>query len=238
MKLAICTIYTPDIKQLAAITTEYNKAKYCKKHNYDLMIKTKDFQFAHLGYEKIRFVKSILQTNQYDWIYWCGADTMITNFNIKLEDLIDNNYHFIVAKDLWDINSDSFFCRNSEQAIDFLNALLDTHDQYIDKNGNAVDFGLTLPDGGARAWGEQGAMVDLYPKFQNIIKLVPQKMINSYLYHLYGSAWHQKGLDAFGNNGSWSQGDFLLHLPGMPNANRINICLGVLPHIVGDENDY
>jgi len=27
-------------------------------------------------------------------------------------------------------------------------------------------------------------------------------------------------------------------LPGMPNANRINICLGVLPHIVGDENDY
>ena len=89
MQAALISIYTEDIKELAVITTHYNKRRYCEKHGYDLILKTKDFQIQHLGFEKLRLVHDILKEGKYDWVYWCSCDTMITNYNIRLEDLID-----------------------------------------------------------------------------------------------------------------------------------------------------
>lgn len=237
MNIAIATMYTPNIKKLASITIDSNKTRYSIKHNYDLIVKTKDFEIKHLGFEKINLLRKLLASGKYDWIYWCGCDTMITNFNIKLEDLIDNDYCFIISKDVWDFNSDSFLCRNSVKTLDFFDEILSLHDYYVDSNGIAIDRGSRLPNGAAKCWAEQEAIIDLYPKYKEIIKVLPQKKLNSYLYHLYSSPWHQKAMDADGNPGHWSVGDFLLHLPGMDNNNRINICLSILDRIIGDEND-
>lgn len=239
MKIAVMCIYTEDIKELASITIHGNKLRYCKKNGYDLIVKTKNFDYKHLGFEKIKFVKSVIETGKYDWIYWCGCDTMVTNFNIKLESIIDEKYDFIIAKDLWDFNADSFLCRSSPNSIAFLKAVLDSYDTYIDQDGNAKDFGTRLPDGSARCWAEQGSIIDLYnmTDFKKIVKVVPQKVLNSYLYHLYASSWHQKGLDADGNDGSWSKGDFLLHMPGMPNQLRLNISKAIVKEVIGDDNE-
>lgn len=232
MKLAISTIYTDNIKELAVITVEYNKRKYCEKHGYDLSVKTKDFDYKHTGFEKISHVLKLLKSNKYSWVYWCGADTMITNYNIKLEDLIDDDYHFIISTDIWDFNSDSFLIRNSPEGIKFFEHILSLHDTYVNKDGSSVDFGIRLPDGGLRAWGEQGAMVDLKEEYKNIIKVLPQKSMNSYLYHLYPSDWHQKGLDCNGNDGRWSEGDFLVHWPGLPNDYRIHLAVNFIKKVI------
>lgn len=232
-------MYTPNIRELAVITIDSNKTRYCKKHGYDLIVKTKDFKYKHLGFERMRFIKSVIETNKYDWVYWCGCDTMITNFNIKLEDIIDENYDLIISKDVWDINSDSFLFKCSNKSVELLNAILSTHDKYVDENGNSIDRGLKLPDGGSRCWAEQESIIELYntTDFKRNIKIVPQKVLNSYLYHLYPSPWHQKGLDADGNDGSWSSGDFLLHMVGMPNNTRLNIAMSMIKEIIGDDNE-
>lgn len=221
MKFAIATIYTEDIKDLAAITVEQNKRKYCEKHGYDLRVKTEGFVLKNLGFEKIRYVLELLKSGTYDWVYWCGADTMITNYNIKLESLMDPNYHFVISTDIWDFNSDSFLIRNSTEGIEFFEHILRMHDTYIDKDGKLLDFGIKLPDGSSRAWAEQGAMCDLKERYKEIIKINPQKVMNSYLYKIYPSAWHQKGLDCNGNDGTWSDGDFLVHWPGVPHSHRL-----------------
>lgn len=231
MKFAIATIYTEDIKNLAVITVEYNKRKYCEKHGYDLMVKTEGFVLKHLGFEKIRYVLDLLKSGTYDWVYWCGADTMITNYNIKLESLIDLNYHFVISADVWDLNSDSFLIRNSPEGIAFFEHVLRMHDTYIDKDGKAVDFGTRLPDGGHRAWGEQGAMCDLKDQYKEIIKINPQKVMNSYLYELYPSEWHRPGLDCNGNDGSWSDGDFLVHWPGLPHNYRLSLAIDFIKRV-------
>jgi hypothetical protein len=229
MNIGLVTIYTDHIKELAKITVEYNKRRYCRKHNYDLIIKKDNFILSHYGFEKIRLIIELLKTNKYDWLFWCGSDTLITNFNIKIEDLIDNNYHFIIANDVWDWNADSFLIRNSLEAIGFFEEVLSLKDTYVDENNNARDFGKRLPDGGARAWGEQGVMVDLKEKYATITKEVPQKVLNSYLYKMYPSPWHQKGLDCKGNDGTWSDGDFLVHWPGMSDDLRLQLALQFIP---------
>lgn len=238
MRFAVSSIYTKNILPLAVITTEYNKRKYCDKYGYDFFIKTKDFdpQKPHLGFAKISMVLDLLKSNQYDWILWGGSDTMITNYNIKLEDMIDNNYHFIISYDIWDFNADSFLIRNSQIAIQYFEHILSLYDVYIDGDGNAKDLGTRLPDGGARCWGEQEAMIDLYnqyPEYANMIKPMPQKFMNSYLYNMYPSAAHQRGTDCKGNNGQWSAGDFLIHWPGMDNNTRLNLAIQFLSLIEG-----
>jgi hypothetical protein len=237
MQFGIVNIYTPNILPLAVITTEYNKRKYCEKHGYDLLIKTKDFSCSHLGFAKIQLILDLLKTNKYDWLYWCGTDTMITNYGIKLEDLIDDHYSFIISYDVWDFNSDSFLIRNTQQAIEYFEHIMSLYDIYVDSDGNATNFGSKLPDGGNRAWGEQGAMIDLYQqydKYKEITKPMHQKFMNSYLYNVYPSPWHQKGLDCKGNPGQWSHGDFLVHWPGISNDNRISLALKFLSQVIYD----
>ena len=243
MKFCIVTVYTKAIKELGVITVEYNKRKYCEKHGYDLEIRTdpmqfntkSDFGLPHFGYEKIAILLELFKTRDYDWVFWCGSDTMITNYNIKLENLIDNNKHFIVANDLWGLNTDCLLVKSSPESIKFLEEIYGTFHTFVDSKGVNIDTGVRLPDGGARAWAEQGAINDLKDKYKDIIKIVPQKTMNSYLYQMYPSPWHQKGLDCDGNDGGWSKGDFMLHLPGMPNDVRLNIVVSILKEVVGDD---
>lgn len=231
MKFAINTIYTKSILPLAVITTEYNKRKYAEKYNYDLIVQTDNFKYKDIGFAKIDMVLSQLKTNKYDWIYWCGCDTMITNYDIPLSQLIDENYHFIISYDVWDFNSDSFLIKNSLEAIEYFEHILSLYSFYIDQNGKPIDTGLRLPDGGIRAWAEQGAMIDLYnqyDKYKTITKPMHQKFMNSYLYNLYPSSYHKQAKDCKGNNGQWSDGDFLVHWPGLPNNTRIALALEFL----------
>jgi len=231
MKLSIATIYTEDIKELAVITVEYNKRKYCEKHGYDLNVKTNNFQCSDFGFAKIAFVLDLLKSGKYSWVFWCGSDTMITNYGIKLEDLIDDNYHFIIANDVWDLNADSFLIKNSPEAISFFEKVYSLYDKYIDKNGKPIDDGSRLPDGGTKAWAEQKAIIDLKSEYEKIIKVVPQKTLNSYCYWIYPSKWHQAGKDCLGNDGSWSSGDFLVHWPGLPNNVRVNLALNFIKQV-------
>ncbi len=243
MRFCVLTMYTKEIKELAVVTVEYNKRKYCEKYGYDLDIRkdpkkfntTRDFGMPHFGYEKIGALLDVIRKDNYDWIFWCGSDTMITNYNIKLEDLIDNDKHFIVPNDLWGLNTDCLLVRSSAESVAFLEEVYGTFHTFVDSNGVNIDTGVRLPDGGARAWAEQGAINDLKDKYADIIKAVPQKTMNSYLYHMYPSPWHQKGLDCDGNNGTWSKGDFMLHLPGMPNDVRLNVVINLLREVVGDD---
>ena len=212
MKICVVSLYNENYKELADITLESNCREYCEKYNYDCYIKKDNFVLEHLGFEKVRLLLELIKTNQYDWIYWRGADTLITNFQIKLEDLIDNNYHFLISLDVHGINSDSLFIRNSSQGIKLFEDIL--------------SYSNNAPE-------EQIVMRHLYESNQQIIKSIPQKFMNSYNYSLYTSEepWNVYGVqhectpkqDQLGYYGGWDIGDFLLHWPGIRNDKRIEL---------------
>ena len=212
MNICVVSLYNDNYKELAEITLEDYCREYCKIHNYDCYIMKDNFGLEHLGFEEIRLLLELLQTDKYDWIYWRGADTLITNFQIKLENLIDPNYHFLISLDVHGINSDSLFIKNSPQGIKLFEDIL--------------SYSNTAPE-------EQLVINHLYGSNQDIIKLIPQKLMNSYNYPLYTSEepWNVYGVqhecipkqDQLGYYGGWDIGDFLLHWPGIRNDKRIEL---------------
>jgi hypothetical protein len=206
-------MHDKNYKYLASITFK-NKQKYCEKHNYPLLLKTDNWKPIPMGFEKAYLIKEALQ--QYPeckWVFFSECDTFITNMNIKLEDIIENEQnHAVLTTDGNGINSGSFFIRNSPEGINYLNEIINN----IGKFNHEQDFFQHCYNSN---------------NYKNIISVYPQRMFNSYIYNCrqYTSMPHcytknfNLGLDYFGNNGSWEKGDFMFHLPGMSLDDRIII---------------
>ena len=168
-----------------------NKESYCKLHNYDYLKKTSNF--SHLGFDKIRFLRENI--GSYNWIWWQDLDSIVTNDKIKIESIIDNDFDIILSYDRCGINAGSFLIRNSENGRNMLDFILSKEVDYRN-----------------HPWQEQQVIIDNLNKLEKV-KIVGQKTINSYLNWHYG--------DSRDAPGTWSDGDALLHLPGMTLNDRI-----------------
>lgn len=209
------SLHTPNYNGLAEITLHSNKDLYCKKHNYPLIVKTNSFRNIPIGYEKAYLVKYALETYpSCEWVFFSECDTLITNMNIKLEDIIkDEQKHFVITTDVNNINAGSFFVKNSNDGIRFIEEMINSIGKYEHEQAFIIDsyFGVG--------------------NFKNIISLYPQKTFNSYNYYLYGNAY-PLGMDIQGNNGRWEHGDFIIHFPGMTCEDRIRLAREYLTHVV------
>lgn len=128
-----------------------------------------------------------------DWVWFMGSDTLIMNHKIDVRQYLDNQYDFIIAQDINGINNDVFFLKNSAESYMFMNLVM------LYNNTEAND---------------QDSMVKAMKEIKNFkTKIVPQRAFNSYLYSEYSYP------DDMGGN--YTKGDFVLHLPGIPNERRI-----------------
>jgi hypothetical protein len=215
--IILASIHTENFKLLSDITWESNKIKYCEKHDYLPLSKIGGFYGIPIGFEKIAFLLDILNNiSECSWIWWTGADSLVTNFNIKIEDKIeealrdDPNKHIIMTGDFnYKINCDSILLKNSEETKHWLKSILDS-----------------LPVYGNHMFAEQQYMLDSFDQFSDIIKLMPQNFMNSYDFKHYGDDENGVSLaakDVNGERGLWESGDWFIHFPGTGWDNRLNL---------------
>ena len=69
-------------------------------------------------------------------------------------------------------------------------------------------------------WAEQQVIIDTLEQNREIIKLVPQRELNSYNYELYPEC---QPVDKLGTNGHWQHGDLLIQWPGTSLPHRIHL---------------
>jgi len=220
MNFALVTAHNDAYKPLADITWDQNKKLYAQKHGYDAIAKTSDFKLPVSGgisFERSELIVELLASGKYDWIHAAGCDTMITNFNIKLEDLIDDDYDFIIAVDCYNINNDSMLVRNAPSGIEWLSHVVNSYEKY--KN---------------HPWFDQQCMIDTIDMMGDRIKVVTQRTINSYNYDLYPIEPHVFKKDLMGNSGQWEPGDFLIHWPAIPLKERIVMATDMLAQVIHD----
>jgi|688.fasta_scaffold216117_2 hypothetical protein len=200
---ALITIYDEKYKPLADLTWHQNKVPYAKRHGYDVLAKTDNFNpDIKLGFQKIWWLKSLMvERPDIEWFWWTGCDTLITNWTTKIEDKISNDHHFILASDCNGLNSDSFLLRNSVEGRNFIDHLWSIEPKLRDHK-----------------WEDQQAIIDSVDQFKDIIKIVPQKEMNAYNTAIYNN---QSNLDLYGNDGTWRPGDWLIHWPGLSLERRI-----------------
>lgn len=215
--IVFTTLHNDKYKDLADITFN-NKKNYCEKHNYPLLAKTDKWYNIPMGFEKAFLIKdAFVKYPTCEWVFFSECDTMITNMDIKLEDIIKNeDKHFVITTDINGINAGSFFVRNSQQGKEFLQAMI----YHIGKCNNEQDFILYS--------------YFISCNYKNIISLYPQKSFNSYDYYVFGDRY-PSGLDMFGNNGRWEKGDFIIHFPDRPLQERIDLAKKYSQYVLGDK---
>jgi len=215
MNFCILSLNDQNYQPLADLTWEQNKVKYAEKNDYAYACKRDNFYNVIMGYEKMYFIRDMMEGYpEIDWFWWTGCDTLITNFNIKLEDVVDNDYHFIIAPDCDGINADSFFVRNSPEGkkfVDVINSKIDTYKTH--------------------GWVEQQAIIEhmKMDEFKDMVKVVPQRQLNAYDYALYPDC---KPIDLTGNDGQWKPGDLLIHWPGRSLWERLQLAPKFMQQVV------
>jgi hypothetical protein len=196
-------MYNKAHAELAEVTWP-NKVAYADRHGYESYAKTDEWTLEPIHFEKVQLVLDVLTNNpEIDWCWWLDNDAVITNPEIKLESIVDNDFHVIITSDIASLNAGSFIVRNSLEGRGWLEFILAKGLEHYKDN----------------RWPEQQPMTDFYISFKHIIKVVPQKTMNSYLYDIY----KVDPSDLLGHSGQWTEGDFVLHMPAIPNQMRIQI---------------
>lgn len=199
---AVASLHDANYSDLAALT-DSSKRKYCDQHGYQFHVLTEMKYSTITGFNKIHFTLELFKKHpEIEWLLFSECDAMITNHDIRIEDRIDNDYHFIVPVDRLNLNSGNFLARNSEQGRAYLQMIIDSEEDYREIS-----------------WAEQQVIIDTIDQYSDIVKIVPQKYMNSYEPQIYD--YCDARFDILGNSGAWEPGDWIVHWPGTYKPTRI-----------------
>ena len=197
MNIAIISAWDKKYDALANITSPNHKM-YCDKHGYELVtVNNWEGTWEGRGPQWSRLDVARKTLHRFDAIFIIDIDMIITNMNIKIEDLATHD--FVCTYDVNGFNAASIILKNTEWAINF-----------IDKYWTVGNRYLNFPN------PEQTCMAHLLicePKDKWDIK--PQRTMNSFPYQYY------EDLDF--PEGTWAPEDFILHTPALPLEQRIEI---------------
>src|SRR5271154_783693 len=226
MIICVFTAFTglPDVAALNTVTMP-RKAKYCSRHGYHLetapLPGTGGNAQEMYGFKRLALVIDLLKRVDYDWVWVTGCDILITNPEIKLETLIDDDFGMVAGTDATGCGMDSYLIRKSHGGLELIERLLTFKDRPV----GLLHDQSTLD----HLWQE--------PEVKKVVKLIPQRLMNSYKYgslHQYRflSEGFFTGTDFLGNSGEWQPGDFVLHTPGLPNVQqKLDLFAQVIPLI-------
>lgn len=203
-RTCVVTYYTPNSALYARMgrAAERNRRKYCKKHGYALRVVRRERANKRECYwEKIKILKDLMDSGEYDWLFWTDVDALVTNHECTVHGVIRDATErasvqsakaplLIVTRDRLGLNSGNFIIRCCKWGQEYLDAVL----------GNAG-----APSVSRSPFPEQFAM-DLTLKqsarWSGRALFVPQRTFNSFPVGLLGERWQK--------------GDFVIHFAGIP----------------------
>jgi galactosyl transferase GMA12/MNN10 family len=212
---AVVSLCTSNLNDLGSLTDSLKK-EYCQQHGYEFFNigdefigdRTEPWSFSMDWYKPKFLLKLFNERPDILWALVTEADATITNLTIPMEDKVDNDYHVIAPTDRLSINSGNLLIRNSPEGRDYLQAMIDDASKYLTNTTNNPIFGLQL-------W-----MVDTLDKHSDIIKIVPQRHMNSYEDGIYD--YCDIRTDILGTPGAWVRGDWIIHWPGIQHQVRLD----------------
>lgn len=204
------------------------KKKYCEYHNYDFIFEIVDENKYKMKNGWIKIFKLLETLKHYDYIFCSDADVIITNRDIRIEDLIfkymNENHIGLITTDYISINNGNTIWKNTPKTYQLLTEMI--------KIGNkSVRYSLNKPFK-AKGIYEQPNLIHLYNQFDDIrksLKIIPQFEMNSYT-KMFPELRKKNCVETIGkiyNRCNWTRGDFLVHFAGMNYINnnkfKINI---------------
>ena len=210
---AVASINLDNYQDLADLT-DAPKREYCERHGYQFhVLKEKKYSDC-MGFNKIGYVLDLFkQYPDIDWLLFSECDATITNLTISIDDKVDNDYHFIIPVDRLNINAGNFLVRNTVEGRAYLGMIMSHEPEYKDVE-----------------WAEQQVIIDTISDYMDVVKIVPQKHMNSYEQEPYD--YCDIRVDVLGNSGEWATGDWIVHWPGLHKPPRMYCATRMLNQIV------
>lgn len=202
MNIALLTFYSPHYQKVADLVIP-NRDAYCKKHGYEHVVIVGPYKNSdnYYAFDRIACVKDMLfwihsfpakwGLKHFDAVWVLNVHAMIMNFNFKIEDFMDDQHSFFIAKNHAGMNAGSYIVKNTNDGIKYLDFILaqeSTHKKH--------------------EWYEQKIMMDNEHNddLRGIVKILPSPSINGHKY----AYWNMPDTTL----GNWKRGDFVLHMPG------------------------
>lgn len=155
---------------------------YARRHGYDLIV---DYE-AHAKNDrgpvwwKFDMIRRLIKQDEWDWIWWLDFDTLITNTEIKVSDIIEetlknatnpDELDYLFSHDCNALNLGSFVVRSHQRSINFLDSI-----DAVEMEGKKKDPKAQL--------SEQDAITTFMEQQPALTKkrtaVIPQWMINAF----------------------------------------------------------
>ena len=203
MNVAVTTLATDNLPYQRGI--EKNREQYCSLHGYTLFFHKTPVNDKPPAWSKLEIILNIFEKQAFDWVLWVDSDAVIKNKEIKVEELIDNDFDLILSKDGYTYNSGVFLIRNTESSKKFLEECL-AKEEFI-----------------GHPWEEQAAIVDFLENNKDLrVYALPQRLLNSYSEKPSLEGWYTQvsGKSYYwdknrGDLGTYREGDFIIHFAGL-----------------------
>lgn len=250
--IVVVTAHDEKYEPLAEWTLDKNKLQYCLKHGYKLhcsrdcgasasgkpiMAKLPPIPDTHTpcGWGKIFVMKEALHKYpDAEWIFNTDCDVMITNMNVKIEDIVKkyatDDTHILIPADCNGINCGNMIVRNSSIGKAFLDTIIAGmplyRHWYMYENQLIQDLfiGTHLEETGVTPGGTFWARVG---------KVIPQRVFNSYDYTNLPRLKNRKNYnDILGTDGQWQEGDFLIQWPSTDLEYRIKVAKEMFSKVI------
>ena len=207
MRAALLTYYHPtpaeNFQELADLNVP-PRDRYCARWGHEHITYSGTFHDPTLNYaiQRLHYLLHQMAQRPHIEVFWVlGLSAMITNHGKNFVDFIrdDIDRHFWITRDVEKLNAGSFIVRNSARGAEWIRFV--------------AEQAATVTDW----WFEQGVMIRNHedPRFQPIIRVLPQSTINSYDYSLYGPSVEVPG--------QWKHGDLVLCVPGTSLKDRLDL---------------
>lgn len=113
MNITVVTLFDSAIADWARPIAEM-KRQYCAKHGYKFVCHENTLDAsASPHYSKMPAILQAFDDLDCDWVFWSDADSIIMNYEQKLEEFIDPNFFLIMPTDITGHSTSNFFIRNS-----------------------------------------------------------------------------------------------------------------------------
>jgi hypothetical protein len=195
---AVISLYSENMQAVADLTIP-SHVRFADKYGWhqDAVLADQENSL----WEKLNLISHYLEKD-YKSVLWLDADVLITNPK-PITWILEENHaaDVFLTADVNGLNAGVMFIRNTPWSKAFFYA--------------CSNHGKTLF--GDRPNGEQQALQhfsSVYP-YAGIVHYVPQRELNSY----HPDAYDYPNCRL----ASWQSGDFALHLPSLPNEDRVEI---------------
>ena len=199
-RIAVVTFIT-DQKSYIHLSLK-NKDHYARRHGYDLVVDYEAHTDRGTTYWKFDMMQRLIKTGKWDWLWWMDFDTLVTNTDIKVADIIDealknatdpDNLDFLTTHDCNGLNTGSFIVRGHERSLDFLKNIYTIHEK-----GKASDNNLSEQDAMAK-------LIETDSEKGDRTMQVPQWRLNAF----------PEEIACFDESRQvWKHGTFVIHFAG------------------------